>query len=72
MKTSIQFYTDSATGGDCLLHFSSSGSKEGILESLKNIISQIESDYGKPHQHCVANHNAITHVITPLWNGEKY
>jgi len=71
MKTNVQFYTDAATGNNCVLHLSVSGSKEKVILILEEALRDIEV-HGKPIQGCVSTFGGVSHVITPIWNGEEY
>ena len=68
----VKFSSDSSEGNDCLLHVSMSGNKAFILNNLKEMVREVESSYGKPYQGINTHFNGCSHVITPIWNGEKY
>lgn len=75
MKTPIEFdscATNIARNQDCLLFFAISGSPQTIKEKLLTMVRQIDSSYGKPAQGIVSGFGYDSHVITPIWNGEKY
>ena len=50
-----------------------SGSHEYILEKLKKIVSEMESEGGKPVQGQIVTDTGNTiEVITPVWNNEVF
>lgn len=72
MKTEIPFYIESATGKNCVIHFSMSGTKESIKQKLLDMVSEMETDYGKPCQGTVSAFEGVSQVITPIWEGREY
>jgi hypothetical protein len=72
MKTKVEFYTDTATGDDCVIHISLAGSKDGIREKLLDMVKEIDSNYGKPCQGWVSSYKIDSHIITPIWGGKEY
>lgn len=72
MKVNIEFATDAATGDDCVLHLSVSGTSLYVREVLRDLMHQIDGDHGKPHQGIVSQHHGTRHTITPIWNGKEY
>lgn len=57
---------------DCLLFFAIAGNKNTIKAKLEQMIREIDDSYGKPMQGIVSSFNCVSHVITPIWNGEEY
>jgi len=72
MKTEIQFDIEAATGKDCVLHFSMSGTRAAIQQKLLDMANDMNADYGKPCQGIVSAFKGISHVITPIWGGREY
>lgn len=67
-----KFAEDCITGNDCLLQVAISGTKEVILNRLKEMVKQMEDSYGKPYQGIVSQYGGVSHVITPIWNGREH
>lgn len=57
---------------DCQVFLALTGTREGIIEQLKNLVKQCEDSYGKPYQGRYAHFHCDLEVITPIWKGKPY
>jgi hypothetical protein len=48
------------------------GSRHAIVERLEKIVAECKASYGKPIQGQVWSADVRSHVITPIWKGERY
>lgn len=58
--------------GDSQFFLAVTGSREFIIERLKEILNDCEGSYGKPFQGVNLYGKGICEKITPKWKGKKY
>lgn len=69
-QTTVNFAGDFREGEN-IVFIAIKGTPESISKELSRITLNSES-YGKPIQGIVVNSGSVSHVITPIWNGQKY
>jgi hypothetical protein len=49
-----------------------SADKESMIESLKRILIEFNSNYGKPCQGTSCQYYCKTYIKTPIWDGKDF
>ena len=70
MTITFSSYHDNPT--DSQLIICMTGDKNEMIDKLKSIIAEIQSDYGKPCQNVTCSYNLTTSIITPIWEGKQF